>query len=274
MTKNNSSINKEITIKTKIYREHQEFIPGRGVYDKRNRLNDKTGREWRFSTKSVIPRDFAGDLLDDLKLEYPFIVPAMLARELVETFTTGNSRIFDPFPAFGSFLLGASLARTTNSSLKAETSRKATGVGENTGYRDLYLSTCNKSPDIEEQAYLIEDYREYAKSVENGSFDLLITEIPVVAEQGTSSLDMKAYSGNGVLNTSDWCMELAQRMKAALDLLKTEKYLVLAVPIDWFWYFIKPSEYIDLSYLITQTIEKLGAVLKIRDFLVHTAEKR
>jgi DNA modification methylase len=89
---------------------HQRRVDGRGVYDERNRLNDLTGREWKYATKSVIAEPYPPDLQHDLRSEHGGQKPPRLCMDLIERFSKAGERVFDPFAGVGGTLLGASLA--------------------------------------------------------------------------------------------------------------------------------------------------------------------
>ena len=76
----------------------------KGVYDKRNKINDLTGKEWLFSTRSVKTKDYSYfcnilELLDSRNIDS---MPIELISELITTFTKEKSIIIDPNCNFGS----------------------------------------------------------------------------------------------------------------------------------------------------------------------------
>ncbi|WP_247729022.1 DNA methyltransferase [Halovivax limisalsi] len=89
--------------------DHQTYLEGRGIYDERNRVNDLTGREWKFATKSVITERYPPDLQHDLRSEHGGQKPPRLCADLIERFSKAGDRVLDPFAGVGGTLLGASL---------------------------------------------------------------------------------------------------------------------------------------------------------------------
>ncbi|MHA2296348.1 MAG: hypothetical protein ACXAEU_11985 [Candidatus Hodarchaeales archaeon] len=245
----------------KVLKDHQEFIPGRGVYDKRNDLNDKTGKEWRFATKSVIPREF-NCVLGKNK----YAIPTELSRNLVETFTKGGDKVIDPFVGYGNFLIACSLAKTTSSRSKQEKSRIAIGIGQSTFLKDMYLKITTDYPEIDPQEYFIGSISEFVKNYHyEEEFDLLICEIPIVKEQGNDDLNMENFQrNNGQFDIVSWGGGLTSKLKVIWPLLKKKRYMILVVPLDWFWYGIgkKQLYYYDLAYTVIRSAESCGAVLK------------
>ena len=75
-----------------------------GVYDRRNRVNDLTGKEWLFSTRSVKTKKFNYfyDVLTLLELNFIDFMPIELISELIVTFSKSDALIIDPISNFGS----------------------------------------------------------------------------------------------------------------------------------------------------------------------------
>ena len=76
----------------------------RGVYDKRNKINNLTGKEWLFSTRSVKTKEYSYfyDILPVLSENYIDFMPIELISEIVATFSKSGSIIIDPICNFGS----------------------------------------------------------------------------------------------------------------------------------------------------------------------------
>lgn len=75
-----------------------------GIFDKRNRVNDLTGKEWLFSTRSVKTKRFSFyfDIRELLNYHYIDFIPIELFSELILTFSKSNDVIIDPISNFGS----------------------------------------------------------------------------------------------------------------------------------------------------------------------------
>ncbi|MFW9991233.1 MAG: hypothetical protein ACFFD4_04160 [Candidatus Odinarchaeota archaeon] len=246
-------------------KEHQELIPGRGVYDKRNDLNDKTGKEWRFATKSVIPYDFEETVFSNILINYPHILPTELAKNLVETFTKGDAVLLDPFAGLGSFLIAASLARTSNKAGATEIGRRARGIGQSVEMREIYLNLCKEKPEIGKQDYFLGTVEEFAQKNPSLEFDLIISEIPITKIQGTEDLAIEHFRTNGeVFDFKAWNKTLTSKLQTIWPFLRKTRYIVLIVPLDWFWHGIGKSQqnYYDLAYEVIKAAETSGAVFK------------
>lgn len=92
-------------------KEHQENRFEKGIYDKRNKINNLTGKEWVFSTRSVKTKEYRThiDISSAISKSYYDFLPVELIIELFMTFVKPNSTIFDLSCNFGSSALAAHL---------------------------------------------------------------------------------------------------------------------------------------------------------------------
>ncbi|MEY2354369.1 DNA methyltransferase [Lysinibacillus capsici] len=109
----------------------------RGVYDKRNKLNDLTGREWTFFLNSVLVQAYPPTIKDgvgfDLRKIHPSPKPPQLMKEMISFFTKKDQWILDPFVGVGGSLLGASLC---------DGPRHGVGIDLNSQYLEAYKKVC------------------------------------------------------------------------------------------------------------------------------------
>lgn len=75
-----------------------------GIFDKRNQVNNLTGKEWLFSTRSVKTKvyNFQFNTLKVMEKNYIDFMPIELIIELIMTFTKANDLIINPGSNFGS----------------------------------------------------------------------------------------------------------------------------------------------------------------------------
>ena len=73
----------------------------RGFYHTENALNDLTGKEWVFATKSVIPKSFPPSFQQKLRNQHGGQKPPELCAELIEIFTKKREKVLDPFAGVG-----------------------------------------------------------------------------------------------------------------------------------------------------------------------------
>ena len=189
---------------------HQRHIDGRGVYDERNRVNDLTGREWKYATKSVIAESYPPDVQHDLRSEHGGQKPPRLCMDLIERFSKAGERVLDPFAGVGGTLLGASLAEYESTGY-----REAIGFERVGRWVDLYhevLDRENRERRSRGQEALATqelrhgDCAELIEEVETDSVDLLLTDVPywsMDAVEQTRNPDRTRESKLGRFDESD-----------------------------------------------------------------------
>lgn len=141
----------------------------RGYYDIANQLNDLTGKEWVFSTKSVIPKGYPPSFQLKLRNRHGGQKPPELCESLIRTFTKEGEFILDPFCGVGGTLIGSHLSN-----------RIGVGVEINKDWIDIYHNICNLES-IKPQELIHGDSREILKNFIRESrkdFDFILTDIP------------------------------------------------------------------------------------------------
>ena len=93
--------------KTQKLKSYQIDKGNQGIFDSRNRVNDFTGKQWTFSTRSVITKQFKNKYPDNWLSDYPGLLPLDLISDLICTFSKSYHSIFDPLANFGNILLAA-----------------------------------------------------------------------------------------------------------------------------------------------------------------------
>ena len=82
----------------------------RGFYSPKNRVNDLTGKEWVFWTRSVITKPYPPNMQHKLRSRHGGQKPPELCRDIINIFTKKGGSVLDPFMGVGGVLLGAALA--------------------------------------------------------------------------------------------------------------------------------------------------------------------
>ena len=95
----------------------------------RNHLNELSGEEWLYFTKSLWTTAYPSELGHDLRRAHGANKPPRLMAKLIEFFTTGGEVVLDPFAGVGGTLLGAAIARTP---------RRAIGLEIHPRWADVY----------------------------------------------------------------------------------------------------------------------------------------
>jgi DNA modification methylase len=83
--------------------------PRRGKHPK-NRLNELSGDEWLFFTKSVLTTAYPSGFGHRLRRAHGANKPPQLMQDLIEFFTPAGGRVLDPFAGVGGTLIGAAIA--------------------------------------------------------------------------------------------------------------------------------------------------------------------
>lgn len=209
----------------------------RGVYDKRNKLNELTGKEWIFFTNTVWITGYSPTATENIGLKHrkihPSPKPPGLIRDIVNFFTKSEARILDPFVGVGGTLLGVAMAGGN---------RTAVGVDLEVKYRDAYINAC-RDEKLPEMQYLIGDSIEILKSkkIKDESFDLVIADPPYSNMMSVKRTGQKTKlyddvgatpytaleSDLGNMEKDDFFNSLKEIIILSLKKLKKDKYLVL-----------------------------------------------
>lgn len=102
-----------------------------GKFDKRNLLNDLTGKEWLLLTKSFWVSEKCVDDKDAFLHPAPFLINDII--KLISIFTKKGMKVLDPFCGSGTTLLAAN-----------ELQRIGIGIDLNADYKNLALTRLNK----------------------------------------------------------------------------------------------------------------------------------
>lgn len=146
----------------------------RGIYDKRNKLNDLTGKEWVFFTNSVWITGYSPTARENVGLKFrkihPSPKPPALIRGIIEFFTKSDGKILDPFGGVGGTLLGAAMAQGN---------REAVGIELEEKYIEAYKKVCEKE-DMRLMTMIHDDSNNMLNhpEVAETEFDLIVADPP------------------------------------------------------------------------------------------------
>ena len=163
----------------------------RGIYDKRNKLNNLTGKEWVYRLNSIEPVQsneqdmelykFIMEVWETkystrgkegfshrLRAKHPSPKPPQLMKKIIEFFTKENDWVLDPFMGVGGMLLGASLIN-----------RNAVGIDLSQEYIDIYKQVCQRE-NLREQIAIVGNSKRIDEipQVTQRTFDLILTDPP------------------------------------------------------------------------------------------------
>lgn len=101
-----------------------------------NTLNELTGEEWLYFTKSLLVTAYPSELGHGLRKRHGANKPPRLMARLIEFFTKSGELVLDPFAGVGGTLLGAAIARGP---------RRALGIELNPAWADVYAAVLREA---------------------------------------------------------------------------------------------------------------------------------
>ena len=128
-----------------------------------------TGKEWVFSTKSVIPKGFPPSFQLKLRNKHGGQKPPELCEMIIKTFTKEGELVLDPFCGVGGTLFGCSLSK-----------RSGIGVEINKEWIDIYYNVCDLEA-VEPHKVIHGDSREVLQNLiekKSEKFDFILTDVP------------------------------------------------------------------------------------------------
>ena len=236
----------------------------RGFYSARNRLNELTGKEWVYWSKSVINRPYPPSLQHRLRSRHGGQKPPELCADLIRLFTKSGGRVLDPFAGVGGTLLGASLC-----------GRQAVGIELNPEWVGIYKKVCELEG-LAEQRLVCGDSRARLGELaaEGLRFDFLLTDVPYwrmdrarrsagsfkrvgQAQRPRRASKLQAFNDLEPRSKEDWLAGLRDVFTAALPLLEPRAYLAVFIG-DMY----HDGRFHFLSAELAGALERLGPALK------------
>lgn len=234
----------------------------RGFYSSKNRLNDLTGKEWQYWSKSVINKTYPINFQHKLRNQHGGQKPPQLCADLIQVFTKNGMRVLDPFAGVGGTLLGATLC-----------GRKAVGIEINKKWVDLYNQVC-KLENLEPQDMRIGDSKELLKKEKKESFDFILTDVPYWNMDKTKKSKGKFKKADGevkdksksklsefndqiVQTKEEWLSDMENVFSLSIPLLKQGGYIAVFIG-DMY----QKGRYHFLSNDLANVLEKIGLMPK------------
>ncbi len=238
--------------------DHQRYVEGRGIYDERNRVNDLTGKEWKYATKSVLAEGYPPDVQHDLRSEHGGQKPPRLCAELIGRFSKAGDTVLDPFAGVGGTLLGASFCEHDGTGL-----REAIGFERNERWIEIYetvLTRENEERRARGEAPLAEqdlrhgDCADLIDEIADDSVELLLTDVPywhmdeleqTRNERETRESKLGSFDGDGTAATesaastdtdggttqtkAEWLADMAEKFDRFTDAVAPDGHLVVFI---------------------------------------------
>lgn len=247
-------------------KDYQEDRQERGVYDKRNTLNDLTGKEWLFSTKTVIPKSYPLIWPTTTINQNFYPIPIDLSRELVETFSKPGETILDPFAGIGSTILGSFFANDEYPPPR----RKCIGIEDDPDLVDTYRQLTKKL-NIPDNGMFFGDALTILSDLKKNSIDFILSDIPVWNISGTRDgedvgMRLDRFYHSPLSSFQHWCSSVSTILSKSICKLKNSRYIALSIPNQGFKDRSGRNGYppvnFALSALITHKLSQFGIVLK------------
>jgi DNA modification methylase len=247
-------------------KNYQENRHERGIYDKRNTLNDLTGKEWLFSTKTVISKIFPSTWLSSQKSRNYIPIPVDLSKELIETFSKPGDKILDPFAGIGSTILGNYFANESSTSPR----RSCISIESNKTLINEY-NDITKRLEIPDPELTIGDPLLILSEMKDNSVDFILSDIPVwdisnPEDSENIAIDLLYYRRSPSISLQKWYSSVCRILLESTKKLKELKYLVIAIPNSLTNSESTRREYPPVNFLLSsilaQNLQSIGLVLK------------
>lgn len=234
----------------------------RGFYSRKNRLNNLTGKEWQYWSKSVINKSYPINLQHKLRNQHGGQKPPQLCADLIQIFTKKDMMVLDPFAGVGGTLLGASLCN-----------RKGVGIEINKKWVDIYNQVC-KLENLELQDMRVGDSKELLSKEKRESFDFILTDVPYwnmdrvsqsggkfkKANQGAKEKiksNLSMFNNEKSQTKNEWLEDMEKIFSLSWPLLKSNGYMAIFIG-DMY----RNGRYHFLSADLSNIIEKIGFIPK------------
>ncbi len=233
--------------------------------DPRNKLNELTGAEWQFMTKTVINKIYPTNLQHKLRSQHGGQKPPQLCADLIKTFTKSGQLVLDPLAGVGGSLLGAALCE-----------RQAIGIELNEKWVEIYNEVCRLEK-LENFPVLVGDANQRLKEIPKESVDFIITDVPYwIMDQVTKTRSsatpreskLSKFNNKELQSKEEWLLEMKEIFVNALPTLKDKGYMAVFIG-DMY----RGQEYHFLAGELAQTISSIGGYLLKSDIIWHDDSK-
>lgn len=235
------------------------------TYDKRNKLNDLTGAEWQFWTKTVISKIYPSNLQHKLRSQHGGQKPPQLCADLIKVFSKKGQLILDPLAGVGGSLLGAALCE-----------RNAIGIELNEKWVQIYNQVCQLEG-LQQFPVLVGDANEKLKEIAPVSVDFVITDVPYwIMDQVTKTRSAAAaresklskFNDKNLQTKEEWLAEMKSIFEKTLPVLKDNAYMAVFIG-DMY----RGKEFHLLSGELAHTISSISGFVLKSDIIWHDDSK-
>ena len=239
--------------------------PKERKYDSRNKLNNLTGAEWQYATKTVISKIYPTNMQHKLRSQHGGQKPPELCEDLIKIFSKVGQKVLDPFAGVGGTLLGAALCN-----------REAIGIELNEKWINIYKEVC-KLEGLKEFEVINGDANEKLKEIQQESIDFILTDVPYwIMDQLTKTRSSAAERKSKLSNFNDkdlqskeeWLKEMKSIFSEAYPTLKKNGYMAVFIG-DMY----RGKEYHFLSADLAKAISEIDGFIMKSDIIWHDDSK-
>lgn len=242
-------LRKKHLVKKSAPSDAEQEVVTKGIVAPNNKLNDLTGAEWKFSTKSVINKPYPVNMQHKLRSKHGGQKPPQLCADLISTFTKKGQKVLDPFGGVGGTLLGASLV-----------GRIATGIEIEQKWIDIYKEV-NQLEGLSEQEFLVGDSNKVLALLPDESYDFLLTDVPYwnidklaqTRSKSAKASKLAVFNAEESQSKAQWLQEMVEIISSAHRCLKPNAYMAVFIG-DMY----RGSQYHILHAELAQALEATG----------------
>lgn len=160
---------KELFLRAGRRESNRRGEPKMGSVHPLNKLNDLSGAEWLYFTKTLLTTAFPSRYAHHLRKAHGANKPPELMKMLIEFFTKGGEKVLDPFAGVGGTLIGASISNPP---------RYCEGIEINPRWIDVYHQVLRECPELREYPLHLGDCRKIMAQYPDGAFHFITTDPP------------------------------------------------------------------------------------------------
>lgn len=234
-------------------------------YDERNKLNNLTGSEWQYFTKTVISKIYPSNLQHKLRSQHGGQKPPELCADLIKIFTKEEQMVLDPLMGVGGSLLGAALCN-----------RKAIGIELNPKWVEIYEEVC-RLENLKKFDVLVGDANKRLKEIKEESIDFVITDVPYwimdkLAHTRSSKTNRKSnlskFNETDLQTKDEWLEDMKLIFTNIYPTLKQNGYMAVFIG-DLY----REKEYHFLSAELAKIISSIDSFTLKSDIIWHDDSK-
>jgi len=191
----------------------------------KNRVNDLTWKQWKFSTKTVINKPYPFNIQHKLRKEHWWQKPPELCADIINIFTKENDLVLDPFVWVWWTLLWCWL-----------TNRRWIWIDLNKRWKEIYNEVCDLEK-IKKQEFKIWNSLKVLDKIEDNSLDFVLTDIPYwnidkikhTRWSKANKSSLWSFNKEELKSKEDWIKDMRDILLKSASKLKIWKYMAVFI---------------------------------------------